>query len=180
MIESKTNPAHILRTLYFTRSAVQLSWAAALFTLAEHPSSTAVLLVLYPLWDVACTIYDLSTSQADAKAIASQRVNAALGVITAIAIALTAWQTPAYAVVAFGAWALIAGILQLVAGVQRRKALGGQWAMILSGAQSTLAGGAFIAGGLSGKMHARDLGGYAIFGAVYFLIAGLLLLRRKA
>ncbi|MBW8749679.1 MAG: hypothetical protein JF584_19415, partial [Acidobacteria bacterium] len=67
---------------------------------------------------------------------------------------------------------------QLVAGLIRRKQLGGQWAMILSGAQSTEAGIAFVLGGLSGKLHAKDLGGYAIFGAVYFLIGGVLLSRK--
>jgi len=38
-------------------------------------------------------------------------------------------------------------------------------------------GVAFGVGGLKGKFHAKDLGGYAIFGAVYFLIAALLLSR---
>jgi hypothetical protein len=33
-------------------------------------------------------------------------------------------------------------------------------------------------GGLQGKFHAKDLGGYAIFGAIYFLIAGVLLSRK--
>jgi hypothetical protein len=31
---------------------------------------------------------------------------------------------------------------------------------------------------LQGKFHAKDLGGYAIFGAIYFLIAGILLSRK--
>ena len=170
-----------LKALYFTRTLVQLAWAALLFaTAAAHPAFVAALLVAYPLWDVTCTLYDLANSQADARARTTQRVNVALGIATALAIGLTATSHPAYAVAAFGAWALLAGLLQLVVGLVRRKSLGGQWAMILSGAQSTLAGGTFIAGGLSGRMHARDLGGYAIFGAVYFLGAGLLLLRKKA
>jgi len=50
--------------------------------------------------------------------------------------------------------------------------------MILSGLQSTAAGIAFGLGGLSGKVHVKDLGGYAIFGAIYFLIAGILLSRK--
>ena len=50
--------------------------------------------------------------------------------------------------------------------------------MILSGIQSTAAGLAFGLGGLNGKFHAKDLGGYAIFGAIYFLIAGILLSRK--
>jgi hypothetical protein len=50
--------------------------------------------------------------------------------------------------------------------------------MILSGAQSTAAGIAFVLGGLSGKLHTKDMGGYAIFGAIYFLIGGILLSRK--
>jgi hypothetical protein len=50
--------------------------------------------------------------------------------------------------------------------------------MILSGAQSTAAGIAFVLGGLGGKLHTKDVGGYAIFGAVYFLIGGILLSRK--
>jgi uncharacterized membrane protein HdeD (DUF308 family) len=108
----------------------------------------------------------------------TQYVNAALGAITVVGIAVTAYSNPPYAVAIFGAWALIAGLLQLVVGILRRRHLGGQWAMILSGAQSTAAGVAFALGGLSGKFHIKDLGGYAIFGAVYFLVAGTLLNRK--
>ena len=50
--------------------------------------------------------------------------------------------------------------------------------MILSGAQSTAAGIAFVLGGLGGKFHTKDMGGYAIFGAIYFLIGGILLSRK--
>jgi uncharacterized membrane protein HdeD (DUF308 family) len=88
------------------------------------------------------------------------------------------FSQPAYSIAVFGAWALGAGLLQLVAGLIRRRQLGGQWAMILSGAQSSAAGVAFVLGGLSGKLHAKDMGGYAIFGAIYFLIGGILLGRR--
>jgi hypothetical protein len=105
-------------------------------------------------------------------------MNAFLGSATALGIALTVFSKPAYSIAIFGAWALAAGLLQLVAGILRRKQLGGQWAMILSGAQSTAAGAAFVFGGLSGKFHAKDLGGYAIFGAIYFLIGGILLSRK--
>ena len=69
-------------------------------------------------------------------------------------------------------------MLQFVAGFIRRKQLGGQRAMILSGAQSTVAGIAFVLGGLGGKLHTKDMGGYAIFGAIYFLIGGILLSRK--
>ena len=50
--------------------------------------------------------------------------------------------------------------------------------MILSGAQSMAAGITFVRGGLSGKFHMKDIGGYAVFGAIYFLVGGILLNRK--
>ena len=89
------------------------------------------------------------------------------------------FQNPIYAVAIFGVWAFGAGVLQLVVGLIRRRQLGGgQWSMILSGAQSGLAGIAFIVLGLHEKRHIKDVAGYAIFGALYFLIAGILLSRK--
>jgi hypothetical protein len=171
--------ARSLRTLYFTRTLFQLMWAAGVLSTAmTHPRWAAILLILYPLWDVACTLYDIKTSEPAAGVRTSQMINAALGSATALGIALTVFNHPAYSIATFGAWALGAGLLQLAAGLIRRKQLGGQWAMIVSGSQSTAAGVAFTLGGLSGKFHTKDLGGYAIFGAVYFLIGGMLLSRK--
>jgi hypothetical protein len=168
-----------LRNLYFVRTLFQLLWAASVIVTAmPHPGLAAALLIAYPLWDVACTVYDLKTSALDGTARTSQIVNAVLGTATAIGIAFTTFQHPSYAIGIFGAWALGAGLLQLVAGLIRRKQLGGQWTMILSGIQSTAAGAVFGLGGLNEKFHAKDLGGYAIFGAIYFLIAGILLSRK--
>jgi hypothetical protein len=170
--------ARSLRNLYFARTAVQLIWAAAvLVTAAENPTLAANLLILYPLWDVACTLYDLKTS-AGSDSAKTQYVNAAMGIIAAVGIGFTGYSHPQYAVAIFGGWALVAGLLQLAVGILRKRRLGGQWAMILSGAQSTAAGLAFALGGLSGKFHIKDLGGYAVFGAIYFLIGGILLSRK--
>src|ERR1700744_2736462 len=170
--------AYSLRNLYFTRTAVQLLWAGIVIaTAASNPALAAGLLILYPLWDIACTVYDLRSSTRSGPPTA-QYVNAVLGSLAALGIALTAFKSPQQAVVTFGAWAFAAGFAQLAVGISRRKQLGGQWAMILSGLQSAAAGVAFILGGLHDKTHIKDLGGYAIFGGVYFLIAGFLLHRK--
>jgi uncharacterized membrane protein HdeD (DUF308 family) len=167
-----------LRNLYFVRTLAQIIWAATVIaTAVQNPIIAATLLILYPLWDVACTLYDLKTA-AGSNFAKTQYVNAAVGTITAIGIGLTVYSQPQFAVTIFGGWALLAGLLQLAVGLQRRRSMGGQWAMILSGAQSTAAGLAFGFGGLSGKIHIRDLGGYAIFGAIYFLVAGILVARK--
>jgi uncharacterized membrane protein HdeD (DUF308 family) len=169
-----------LRNLYFTRTVVQLLWAGLVLVNAiSHPQLAAGLLIFYPLWDVACTVYDLRASTRSASGPpTAQYVNAVLGILAAIGIFFTVFNSPQQAVVTFGAWAATAGLAQLAVGIFRRKEFGGQWAMILSGLQSTAAGVAFILGGLQGKTHIKDLGGYAIFGGVYFLIAGFLLHRK--
>jgi uncharacterized membrane protein HdeD (DUF308 family) len=168
-----------LRNLYFTRTLFQLLWAAAVISTApSQPRLAAILLIVYPLWDVVCTLYDFKRSGQAGLARTSQVVNVALGAATALGIAVTVFNQPAYAVAIFGAWALGAGLLQLSVGLSRRRQLGGQWAMILSGVQSSAAGIAFVLGSLSGKFHIKDLGGYAVFGAIYFMIGGLLLSRK--
>jgi hypothetical protein len=169
-----------LRNLYFVRTAFQVAWAASVITTAiNQPQIAAVLFLLYPLWDVACTVYDLNTSSRSGSARTSQIINALLGVGAAIGIGLTVFHQPIYSVAIFGVWAFGAGLLQLVLGLIRRKQLGGgQWAMILSGAQSMIAGVAFLLGGLYDKRHIKDVGGYATFGAIYFLIGGILLTRK--
>src|SRR6185369_8626547 len=166
-----------LRNLYFVRTAFQVLWAAAVISTSAHqPQVAAVLFLLYPLWDVACTVYDLNTFSKTGSSRTSQIINALFGGAAAIGIGLTVFQTPIYAVAIFGLWAFGAGVLQLVVGLIRRKELGGgQWSMILSGVQSALAGVVFVVLGLSGKQHIKDVAGYAIFGALYFLIGGILL-----
>jgi hypothetical protein len=178
MQTNSTESARSLRNLYFVRTVFQVLWAATVFsTVHTRPEVASILLIAYPLWDVACTLYDLMASRPTGNARTSQVINALLGSAAALGIALTVFSRPAYSIAIFGAWALGAGLLQFVAGLIRRKQLGGQWAMILSGVQSTAAGIAFALGGLSGKLHAKDMGGYAIFGAIYFLIGGTLLSR---
>ena len=100
------------------------------------------------------------------------------GLAASVAFLWPLCRSPQQAVVTFGAWAFAAGLAQSAVGISRRKQLGGQWAMILSGLQSAAAGVAFILGGLHDKTHIKDLGGYAIFGGVYFLIAGFLMHRK--
>jgi hypothetical protein len=169
-----------LRNLYFVRTAFQVVWAASVITTAaKQPSAAAILFLLYPLWDVACTLYDLNTFSKSGSSRNSQIFNAGLGVAAAVGIGLTVFENPIYAVAIFGVWAFGAGVLQLVAGFHRRRQLGGgQWSMILSGAQSAVAGIAYFLLGLHDKKHIADVGGYAIFGAFYFLIGGILLNRK--
>ncbi|CAM5723214.1 hypothetical protein SFUMM280S_07855 [Streptomyces fumanus] len=63
----------------------------------------------------------------------------------------------------WGAWAVVAGLVQLIVAVPRRK-LGGQWPMILSGGISVLAGGSFIASAGADDPALTSAVGYAVPG----------------
>ena len=84
-----------LRNLYFVRTAFQVVWAAGVITTAvKQPLLAAILFLLYPLWDVACTVYDLNTFSKSGPSRTSQIVNAVLGVAAAIGIGFTVFETP--------------------------------------------------------------------------------------
>jgi uncharacterized membrane protein HdeD (DUF308 family) len=74
----------------------------------------------------------------------------------------------------FGIWASLSGLFQLITGVTRWKSYGAQWAMILSGAQSVLAG-VFMLKQASGPQPVgiTDIAPYAAFGAFYFLVSAV-------
>jgi uncharacterized membrane protein HdeD (DUF308 family) len=72
----------------------------------------------------------------------------------------------------WGAWAIVAGLVQLIVRVTRRK-MGGQWPMILSGGISVLAGGSFIAAAGSDNPTLANIAGYAILGGIFFLVSAL-------
>src|ERR1700744_2721263 len=98
-----TESALSLRNLYFVRTMFQVLWAATVLSTVRTQSHVAsTLLIVYPLWDVACTLYDLKASRPAGSARTSQIINALLGVATAIGIALTVFSKPAYSIAIFG------------------------------------------------------------------------------
>ena len=70
------------------------------------------------------------------------------------------------------AFALLAGLFQLWVGISRRK-LGGQAFMMLSGAQSALAGVFMVIKSFDQEPSIVGLAPYAAFGGLYFLLAAL-------
>jgi uncharacterized membrane protein HdeD (DUF308 family) len=83
--------------------------------------------------------------------------------------------------IVFGIWAGFSGVLQLATAVGRWKTTGAQWAMILSGAQSTLAA-IFMVKTAQGatSVGITDIAPYAAFGAFYFLVSAVSLVVRDA
>ncbi len=162
-----------LQVYYFTRAGVSIAWVAAAFTVgASVPAIGAALLLAYPAWDAIANIGDAQCS-GGLRANPSQALNAAISIITTIAVLFALGQSLHAVLAVFGVWAILSGLFQLVTAVRRRKT-GAQWAMILSGAQSMLAGGFFInsAAG-TGNPGIKDIAPYAAFGAFYFLVSAV-------
>lgn len=162
-----------LKTYYFARAGFSIVWVAAAFTLGRSmPPIGAALLVAYPAWDAIANIVDGRRS-GGLKANPSQALNATISVLTTLAVVVAIGQSPHAVLAVFGAWAILAGLFQLVTGVRRWKT-GAQWAMVLSGAQSALAGGFFIKQATGAATPGiADIAPYAAFGAFYFLVSAV-------
>jgi hypothetical protein len=162
-----------LQVYYFTRAGVSFAWVAAAFTVgASVPQIAAGLLLAYPAWDAIANIGDAQCS-GGLIANPSQALNAAVSIVTTIAVLFALGHSQHAVLAVFGVWAILSGLFQLVTAVRRRKS-GAQWAMILSGAQSMLAGGFFISSAVgAGDPGIKDIAPYAAFGAFYFLISAV-------
>ncbi|KQS26673.1 DUF308 domain-containing protein [Dyadobacter sp. Leaf189] len=163
--------AKSLRTLYFTRAAFSIVWILLVTTLANTNASIAmVLFIIYPVWDVIATFFDIRSNPPSANK-TPQYVNVAIGIITAVAVFMALQKGIAEALIVFSAWAILTGLIQLILGLHRRKQMDGQWPMIISGGQSMLAGVSIFLKAHTPGTGVNTLAGYAAFGAFYFLLA---------
>ncbi|MEJ2864437.1 hypothetical protein [Actinomycetospora flava] len=168
--------APTLRRLYAARFVFALVWAVLVVATAPGLGAlTAVLLVLYPLVDVAAAVVELRSMRTEAGVVATVAISALAAV--GLAVAVTG-GVPAVLWV-WGAWAVVAGLAQLVVALRRRR-LGGQGAMIASGGLSVLAGGAFVLMASSAGASLVGVAGYALLGGVFFLVTALRLGRVRA
>jgi uncharacterized membrane protein HdeD (DUF308 family) len=161
-----------LKTYYFVRAAVSAVWVFLAFSAAHTQNLAAILLVFYPIWDALANLVDGSRSGG----IASNRTQLFNTVVSLIVAAAVCVALPDYNLVlgVFGFWAILSGLLQLGTALRRRKVYGAQWAMILSGAQSALAGAVFIFQAQTPVVPSiATVAGYAGFGAFYFLVSAL-------
>ncbi|GIF23125.1 uncharacterized membrane protein HdeD (DUF308 family) [Actinoplanes tereljensis] len=164
--------AAALRRLYFVRFAFALVWALVMIPLAKHLNPlTATLLVIYPLFDVAAALVDARASRATGSPVLLY-VNVAISSLAAVGLAVGAASGIPAVLRVWGAWAVVAGLVQLIVAVPRRR-MGGQWPMIISGGISVLAGGSFIASASADNPVLTNAVGYAIPGAIFFLIAAI-------
>lgn len=169
-----------LRNHYALRAVIAAGWVAAAFSIGiKIPLIAAILLVAYPAWDALANLLDAAGNGGLGRN-RPQVLNIMVSAATAAAVLAVIGNMNAVLGV-FGAWAIFAGLLQLATGVRRWRTYGAQWAMILSGAQSALAGGFFIKQSLGSAMPGiADIAPYAAFGAFYFLVSALWLTFRPA
>lgn len=162
-----------LRNFYFLRALAAFAWVA-LASLSSSASRLVVgaLLVLYPAWDAVANVIDARRS-GGWQANPGQKFNALTSIVIAVCMAvLFTLRGNAGGVLVFGVWALLAGLFQLAVGIRRRK-LGGQAFMMISGAQSALAGVVFSIQAFGATPGIAQLAPYAAFGGFYFLLSAL-------
>jgi hypothetical protein len=175
-----------LRSLYLLRVAFSLTWAVLVvatchsLTSADAPSAAAaVLLVSYPLWDAIATVLELGKTGNNGAPDRVRIGNVALSVVTAVAMAIAAFSTITATLIVFGAWALASGAIQLTVAIKRRRTIGAQWPMMLSGGISVLAGIYFVVTSGSASAGLSSVAGYSAFGAFWFIVAVVALRRSR-
>ncbi|WP_193514126.1 hypothetical protein [Streptomyces griseoloalbus] len=166
-----------LRKLYFLRFAFAAVWAGLMFaTAGTLDPLSGTLLLIYPLFDVAAAVVDVRSARASGRTTPVLYANIAISSLAVVGLAVAATSGIPAVLRIWGAWAVVSGLVQLLAGAARRQ-LGGQWAMIISGAISTVAGASFFAQAASDDPALANLAGYAFLGGVFFLISAFRLNR---
>jgi uncharacterized membrane protein HdeD (DUF308 family) len=168
----------VSQRIAIVRAGVALIWAAAFViavgdgiprTGSDVTFAASALLVLYPLIDVIASLAE--ARRAPNHSMGLLRANAVISLLAVIALGGTAFGADAGAVlVAFGVWAVVSGAIQFGVAIRRRRAGGGELPMILSGGLSAVVGVSFVAASQANDAHLANLGGYAAFGAVLYLL----------
>ncbi len=163
--------ASSLRRLYFIRAAFSITWIILVTLFAKTSANiAAILLIIYPAWDVVGTFLDIRANHASPSK-TPQYVNAAISSITTVAVAIALHSSITQALIVFGAWAIGTGLIQLILGLRRNKFLSGQWPMIISGGQSIIGGTVNIILAHNATKGISGLSTYVAFGAFYYLLA---------
>lgn len=162
-----------LKSYYFTRFAVSTAWVLVAFTVAKTtPPLAAIMLVVYPAWDALANFVDAQRT-GGLNRNKTQLLNFVISIITTVAVAIVLGKSMNTVLAVFGVWAVLSGLFQLATAVRRWKS-GAQWAMVLSGAQSALAGIFFVKmADSAATIDITNVAPYAAFGAFYFLVSAI-------
>jgi uncharacterized membrane protein HdeD (DUF308 family) len=124
---------------------------------------------------VAAAVVDARSARTDGP-VKGLYVNIAVSSLAAVGVAVAGASGVADVLRVWGAWAVVSGLIQLLVGVARRP-MGGQWAMIVSGGISVLAGGNFLRSASQDAPSLTTLAGYATLGGIFFLVSAFRLTR---
>jgi uncharacterized membrane protein HdeD (DUF308 family) len=163
-----------LKQYYFIRATFSVAWVVAAFAAgASSAAVAAALLVLYPAWDAAANVVDALRSGGFNQN-RTQALNVVASLATTVAVLIALQMSMNWVLAVFGAWAILSGLLQLGTAIRRWTSFGAQWAMVLSGGQSALAGGFFIFQASTPTVPSiATVTGYAAVGALYFLVSAI-------
>jgi len=163
-----------LKVYYFIRAAFSVAWVVAAFAVGSPSAAIAgALLVLYPAWDAAANLVDALRSGGLTQN-RTQALNVLVSLVTTVAVLVALQMSMNGVLGVFGAWAILSGLLQLGTAIRRWRSFGAQWAMVLSGGQSALAGGFFIFQATTPMSPTiANVAGYAAVGAIYFLVSAV-------
>lgn len=177
-----TSDSDWLKRYYVRRALFSALWVALALTVGRaYPPLGIGLIVAYPAWDSLANYLDAKRN-GGLRVNPTQMLNFAASAIVTLAVAIAAARDFHLAIAVIGIWATLSGILQLSTAVRRWRGSGAQWPMILSGAQSALAGAFFVtkAADTAARLSVADVAPYAAFGAIYFATsAAILSLKRR-
>ena len=164
------------------RALVSAAWVALAATLGRGDPAFGVALALaYPAWDAVANGLDARRS-GGLRANPAQALNVAISAAVTLAVAVAATRGIHAVIGVIGVWAALAGVSQLATALRRRGKVSAQWPMMLSGAQSALAGAHFVTQSLDPAqvLTVATVAPYAAFGAFYFALSALVLHLRRA
>jgi uncharacterized membrane protein HdeD (DUF308 family) len=168
--------------LFLIRGLVAIAWAAVFVAVSDsettgEPVAAGILVVSYPLIDVAASLIDARTQRGSARSLLL--AGAALSAVAAAALAIAATGSVTDVLAVFGVWALFSGVAQVVVALRRRAQLGNQWPMLLAGVGSVGFGIAYIIASTRTDPSLSMLAIYAAGGGIDFLVQAWLLSRRR-
>jgi uncharacterized membrane protein HdeD (DUF308 family) len=168
--------------LYLIRGAIAVAWAIAFVAVPDSGTSgvavaAGILVVIYPLIDVAASLIDARSQRGSARTLLL--AGAAVSAVAAAALAVAATGSVANVLAVFGVWALLSGAAQVVVAQRRRAQLGTQWLMLLAGVGSVGFGIAFIIASTATDPMLNMLAIYAAGGGIDFVVQAWLLARRR-
>lgn len=163
-----------------TRAVAAVVWAIA-YLLALHgqkvaggsdiPLLVGLLLAAYPVIDVVASLAERRDDTGDVGLQANLVVDALA--IAGLLIAVLALHAEAV-LIAFGAWALVSGLLQLLRARRAGDSQRARVPLMLSGGISAIAGLSFVASASNDVAQLAPLAGYAVLGAVFFAVSTLI------